>query len=177
MLHDLLDANQGQLGFCNFESLDHVLDCAVDLHDAVCLAIDILESARFYDRDILKTFRAIEKTLSNSHESVDIGRSANYDLSKALNDMSELVCHVQGSRPKSNPMRQAFAHSIPILERYVSRTHKDLADIEAELVEAIYQVAGAVIGTCMARYICSHSNHRLSERETELDGFLTRGDQ
>ena len=175
MLPDLFAYHQRQLDFGNFESLDHLLDCAADLHDALCSAINLLEATGFYDCDICKTFQAIEMTLSNNHESPDIGRSANYDLSKALSDMSELVRHVRSKRPKANPMRHAFAHSIPVLENFLSRTHNNLADMESELVEALYQLAGRVIGTCMARWFRSRPDHSPDERETQLDEFLSRG--
>lgn len=169
ILGDLLDNGQGQPDFCKFESLDHLLDCAADLCATVRSAINLLVDTNLYDRDISETFRAIERTLTKSYESVDT--SANHELSKALSDMSEVVHHVQGNRPKSNPMRYAFAHSIRTLEEYISRTHKDLTDMEAEFVEALYQLTGTVVGTCMAQH---NMGSRRDERATRLHEFLSR---
>lgn len=176
MRNQELFGTRREIGSYDLGSIDHVVDCAMDLYNTLCSAIAFLENTRFCDRCIPDAFKAIKNAIADESISAETRASANHDLLGTLSKIAEIAHHTENSRPKSNPMRRAYIGSIPLLERYVSGTHKDLSDIETHFVEALYQLAGKVIGTCMAwQTIQTRLNRHPGERETRVNEFLSRG--
>jgi hypothetical protein len=137
--------------------------------------VDCLEDTKFCDQNTFEIFRVIEKTLASSSVATAGARNNNLDLSEALNTIIEITVHVPSQRLNPNPMREAYLLSMVTLERWVSGTHRDLRQLEAEFIEALYKLAAAVIGGCLGRYGASSVNLCEEQRLAQLDQLITRG--
>jgi hypothetical protein len=178
VLAELLDRELGKDSVVAFRSLDELLDCALDLCNCVSLTVDRLKDARFCDHNTFEVFQTTEKTIAPSSRTTAGARSDSLDLSESLNTIREITGHVPGQGLETNPMREAYLHSVDTLERWISETHQDLQQLEAELIEVLYKLAAAVIGGCMGRYrVSSRLDPCEEQRLVQLDGSMMKGTQ
>jgi len=145
-------------------------------YDSLCLVVDGLREANFYDGNIQKIFDAIETGMRNLRNTIE-PEAENVNLAWLLLEIENAAHHVRTVDGFSNRLLNGrYVGILRLVEEWMLNTSESLIGREQEFVDCLYKVLGSTIGEFLGEcYVILRLTKQGEHTLEALDNILSGG--